>query len=334
MDDSGQQMNSSKEPEKTLSEEVLLQEQPQALSLSKPKPRSKFERMTILVAGICIILGFAIFVYGEQSTGIGLAGVVNKLIYGIGMAIFSVGVIIVGLWFLKWIVAGLREKSSADRFATIERFFKQLGIVFLNVIIYGGIFVLALGGLSALDGASIGTIGVVLIAWAICVLIFVLYRKHRKKHKIGYDLVGHAGMTAFLLAIGAFSLTVFFGSNTYDAIRDLQEGPETADVLLVNDTVHHPAVYYRLVLQSDHILTFYTPEDERIVLEIPDKDIGEAVVIDDYGDYVHLTYYPYSQVYCEATRWTDGPKAFSPELFNRLVEEYHPDFGDRTGARP
>lgn len=326
MDDSGEQMNSSKEPEKTLSEEVLLQEQPQALSLGRPKPRSKFERMTILVAGICIILGFAIFVYGEQSTGIGLAGVVNKLIYGIGMAIFSVGAIIVGLWFLKWIVAGLHEKNPADRFATIKRFFKQLGIVFLNVIIYGGIFVLALGGLSALDDASIGTIGVVLILWAVCVLIFVLYRKHRKKHKIGYDLVGYGGMTAFLLAIGIFSLTVFFGSNTYNAIRDLQEGPKTADVLLVNDTVHHPAAYYRLVLQSDHILTFYTPEDERIVLEIPDRDINEAMVIDDYGDYVHLTYYPYSQVYCGATLWEDGPETFSPELFNRLVEEYHPNF--------
>lgn len=64
------------------------------------------------------------------------------------------------------------------------------------------------------------------------------------------------------------------------------------------------------------------------MLEVSDKDIGEAVVIDDYGDYVHLTYYPHSQVYCGKTRWEDGPKAFPPALFNRLVEEYHPDFGD------
>ena len=300
---------------------------PQATALGKPAPSSEFERRSILVAGVCIILGFAVFVYGEQSTGIGLAGVVNKLVYGIGMAIFSAGIIIIGLWFVKWIIVSLLEKDSVDRLATVKRFFGQLGVVLLNVAIYGGTFVLAMSGLSALDSANAGTIAVVLVLWAVCVAVFVLYRRHRKKRRMGYDLVGYLGMTVFLLAIGGFSLTVFFSSNTYNAIRDLQEGPKTADVLLVNDTVRHPAFRYRLILQSDHVLTFYTPEDERIVLEVPDKDIGEAVVIDDYGDYVHLTYYLYTQVYCGATRWEDGPKVFPPDLFNRLVEEYHPDFG-------
>lgn len=293
-----------------------------SIKLGRPTLDSKLERVMVIVACVAILGGSALFVYGEQSAGVGQAGAVNKLMNAIGLGIFSVGIIIVAIWLAKWLVAGFMQRSPSGRVAATKLFFKQLLAVVLNALVYGGVFVLALGALSALDDASIGTIFVVLITWAACIAVFVFYRKFRKRHKVGYAVVGYVAMPVVLLALGIAFVTLSFGQDAAGAIEDLEDGPKTADVLLVHDKVKRPAVWYAMVAQTDHILTFYTPDGERIVLEVPDSDIAQATVIDDYGDFVHLTYYPNTQVFCGAAPWPDGRQVFGEVFFRELKDEY------------
>lgn len=290
--------------------------------IARPALRSKLERASAIVACVAILSGFGLFVYGEQAVGIGQAGAINKLVVAIGLGIFSIGTIIVAVWLSKWLVGDFAARDPQERMAAIKLFFKQLLAVALNILVYGGVIVLTLGSLTALDGASIGTFFVVLVTWAACILVFIFYRKFRKKHKYGYNVVGYVAMPLFLFIFGIACAVLFFGQNAAGAIKDLQDGPKEVDVLLVKDKLDHPAAYYAMVAQTKHVLTFYTAEEERIVLEVPDSDIGEVVKIDEYDDFVHLTYYPNTQVFCDATPWPEGRKVMGEALFQELRAEY------------
>lgn len=292
-----------------------------------PKPSvvvssSKAERIFLIISCICIIGGAVLFIYGEQAVGIGQEGVVNKFLGSLGMAVASIGMFIVGCFFVKRIVLGLKSMSASERSKTRKAFARQLSIAALNVLVYGALFILLLGSLTALDGASVGTYFVVFAVWAACIASFVLYRRHRKKHKVSYELLKQPAITAFLFLFAVVILVVFIRSDVPDPFQDLIEGPETAEVLLVEADIDHPSARYSAIMQDQHVLTFCTADEERIVLVVPEKDIAAAKVINDYGNFVHLTYYPRTQVFCEATPWETGVQDMDPNLLEKLVEEY------------
>lgn len=297
-------------------------EPPKQPKSSTAVPSSKAERISLIISCICIIGGAALFVYGEQAVGIGQAGVVNKFLGSLGLATMSIGMLIVGCYFVRRIVLGLNSMSPSERSATRKAFVKQLSIAALNVLVYGALFILFLGSLTALDGASVGTCFVVFVVWAACIATFVLYRRHRKKHKVSYELLKQPAITLFLFLFAAVMLAVFIRSDAPDLFQDLIEGPETADVLLVEADIDHPSARYRALMQDQHVLTFYTADEERIVLVVPEKDVAAAKVINDYGNFVHLTYYPRTQVFCEALPWETGAQEMGSGLLEKLVKEY------------
>ena len=201
----------------------------------QPKPSvvvssSKAERIFLIIS--CIIGGAVLFIYGEQAVGIGQEGVVNKFLGSLGMAVASIGMFIVGCFFVKRIVLGLKSMSASERSETRKAFVRQLSIAALNVLVYGALFILLLGSLTALDGASAGTDFVVFAVWAACIASFVLYRRHRKKHKVSYELLKQPAITAFLFLFAVVILAVFIRSDVPDSFQDLIEGPETAEVLI------------------------------------------------------------------------------------------------------
>lgn len=290
--------------------------------LNSPKSASRSEKAWLIVACVCILTGAVLFIYGEQATGVGFAGIVTKLVGGVGMVAFSIGVLIVGICFAKWIVVGWKARTPSERTITLKALGKQLVVVAINILVYGGCFILCLGGIAALDNASAGTFLVALIIWAGCIAIFVLYRHYRKKHATSYKLIGDVALTAFLLAFAVFILFAFTRAEIPNAVQDILEGPETADVLLVEADIDYATGRYRAFVQDQHVLTFYTPNEERIVLLVPEKDVAAAQVINKYGNFVHLTYYPRTQVFCEAAPWPEGASEMGPELLDKLVREY------------
>lgn len=199
----------------------------------QPKPSvalssSKAERISLIISCICIIGGAVLFLYGEQAVGIGQEGVVNKFLGSLGMAVASIGMFIVGCFFVKRIAFSLKSMSASERSITRKAFVKQLSIAALNVLVYGTLFILFLGSLTALDGASVGTYFVVFAVWAACIALFILYRRHRKKHKVSYELLKQPAITVFLFLFAAVILAVFIRSDAPDSFQDLIEGPETS----------------------------------------------------------------------------------------------------------
>lgn len=157
--------------------------------------------------------------------------------------------------------------------------------------------------------------------WVVCIVAFVGYRRFRKKNKMEYGIIGHLGMIVFLALFGV-GMLVGFGLNATAAVQDLASGPRTVDVFLAEASIDHPSWRYRFAVQADHVLTFYTPEEERIVLVVLENDVASAKVINDLGNFVHLTYYPNTQVFCNATFWANGEAEMGPELLNKLNEAY------------
>lgn len=279
------------------------------------------ERVLILIAGICVIAGGALFLVCQWGPGIGTDGVICKLFGSIGVGVLGAGTLAIGVLFAKSLVKEFISSSPAAKRDDLRQLAFQFCTVLLNLLVYGALFLLVMGGIAALDGASMGTIVVVVVIWALCIVAFIAYRRFRKKHKAQYGLIGTIGMTAFLLALG-LGLLVLGCANVVSTARDLQDGPVEADVFLVDASVDYPSWRYRAVVQKQHALTFYTADDERIVVVVPESDIAQAKVINDYGNFVHLTYYPNSQVFCGASPWPDGREAMGEELLAKLNREY------------
>ncbi len=284
------------------------------------------EKVLMTFAVIAILIGSALFFYGEWTVSIGWFGVVHYLLRAVGAAFIGTGVLIIGIWFTIGKVAEFRGKESDARRQIALDAGRQGLTVLLNVLIYGGLFILVMGGLAALDSAGIASVIVVLILWAVCIAGFVAYRRYRKKHKASYAVIGNIGVALVLLLLGAGMF--FFGCrDSMSAAQDLRDGPVEADAFLVDARLNNPNWRYRFIVQPNHVLTFYTPDEERIVLEVLDADVDDVKVINDMGNYVHLTYYPHTQIFCDAQLWSEGRQAMGADLMARLDETYDLEIG-------
>lgn len=279
------------------------------------------EKVAIGIAGTALLGGAALFIYGEWSVSVGTAGVLHYLLRMIGLLLLGVSLLIIGVWFTRHKAVRLFAKESAERQQILQQCGKQFLTVVLNILIYGGLFILIMGGLSALDGASPLRVVFVLALWAFCITCFVLYRRYRKKHKVGYALIGDVGISLLLSFLSILFLCLG-GAGIVNVAQDLNDGPKTADVFLVDARVDNPQWRYRFIIQPNHILTFYTADEKRIVLEFLDADVDRAKVINDLGNFVHLTYYPHTQIFCDAQRWEDGRQMMGQDLLSRLNETY------------
>lgn len=283
--------------------------------------QARHKKRAIVLSAGAILGGAALFLYGEWTVGTGTEGVIHYLLQMIGIGLVGAACLTIDMVFTGHAFIGFREKGAAERREIIRQAGKQCLVVVLNVFVYGSVFILAMGGISALDHGNIITAIVVLFLWVLCIIIFIAYRRYRKEHKVGYSVIGTLGVSLILLLIGAGML--YLGvSGTANAAQDLKDGPRTADVFIVDARLDNPYWKYRLIKQPEHVLTFYTADEERIVLEVHDTDIDSAKIINDLGNFVHLTYYPRTQIFCDATRWDNGKQVMGQDLLTDLQESY------------
>lgn len=279
------------------------------------------EKVIIAISSGAILIGAALFLYGEWTVGIGAEGVVHYLFQMIGIGLLGAAFLMIDLWFTGRAWIDFRKKSSTEKREIIHQAGKQCLVVILNILVYGSLFLLAIGGISALDHVSVLGVIVVLFVWVLCVVAFIAYRRYRKNHKISYSVLGTIGVSLILFLIGAGML--YLGApGTANAAQDLKDGPRAADVFLVDARLDNPYWKYRLIKQPEHRLTFYTADEERIVLEVHDTDIDSAKIINDLGNFVHLTYYARTQIFCDATRWDNGKQVMGQDLLTDLQESY------------
>lgn len=280
-----------------------------------------------MVILLLLVGGAVAFFCGEWGPGVGTPGVISKIVSSCGIGVFGCSLLLLGAMFLVSYLRQFRHQSSEEKRAALKKLGHQTAIACLNVVIYGGIFIVAMGGIAALDAGSLATTVVVLIVWGGCIAGFVFYRRYRKAHATRYDLFSSVALTLFLLLLGAGMLVgSLFGTD--GAVRDLEQGPSQADVFLVDAKIDYPYWKYARIIQADHVLTFFTADEERIVLEVPENDVESAMVINEQGNFVHLVYYPNTQIFCSAERWSEGRRAMGNELLGRLNEQYDFDLSD------
>ena len=278
-------------------------------------------RAVIIVAAVLLLMGAVFYFGGEWGPGVGRAGVASKLASACGMAVFGLSLLLLGIVFATSYTRQLSCLTLEERRNTLGTLARQTFTACLNVFVYVGIFIVAMGGIAALDAGSIGTTLVVIGVWGCCIAAFVLYRRYRKAHQAQYDLFSSLAITLlfFLFGAGMSALSV---SDVGAAVQDLEGGPVDADVFLVEAKIDYPSWRYARVIQARHVLTFYTADEKRIVLEVPESDVDSAKVINDHGNFVHLAYYPRTQVFCSAERWEEGRAAMGDGLLEKLNEEY------------
>ncbi len=279
------------------------------------------KKAVIIAASLALLGGIALFLYGEWTTSVGIEGVFHYLFRMIGLILLGMSLLIFGIALITRMATVFRKMDPIDRKETVSRATQQILTAFLNVLVYGGLFLLAMGGLSALDGASLIRVAIVFVVWIFCVMSFIAYRRYRKKHKMSYSIMGEIGVSLLLLFLGAGMFWVG-ASGTTDAAQDLSEGPKAEDMFLVDAELENPHWRYQFIVQPNHVLTFYTADENRIVLYVLEADVDKAKAINDLGNFVHVTYYPRTQVFCEAQLWKDGRQAMGPELMARLHETY------------
>lgn len=278
-------------------------------------------RIAILVAAALLLGGAIAYFCGEWGPGIGEAGVVSILVSACGLALFGISLVLLGAIFATSYIRQFSNLIPQEKHDILEKLGHQTLTACLNVLVYGGIFIVAMGGIAALDAGNVATTIVVIAVWACCIAAFVLYRRYRKSHKAHYDLFSSAAIPLFLFLFGLCMLVVPI-FNAGGVIQDLKNGPSQADVFLVDAKIDYPYWKYGHIIQADHVLTFFTADEERIVLVVPENDVDSAKVINDQGNFVHLTYYPNTQVLCSVDRWNEGRHVMGSDLLGRLGEEY------------
>lgn len=260
-----------------------------------------WQKVSLIVAGLAVLVSLALILYGDWGSSVGRAGLFSRLSTAAGFFLF--GLSLAGFFA---VFAGdlWRNRQTCLRDGSWVRWLwlRELAVVLLNILVYGGIFILAMGALSSLDGADAAHIAVVVVVWALCIAGFAVYRRHRKRHRATYDAIGPVALTAFCAAMAV--LGVFMGSDVgTGSVADLVHGPQTELCVLSDVEVNAPTGRYRALSQTILQCDFTTMSGEPVRVEVAEKDVGALEPVVDaaeVGDAVWLTFYPRSHVLVSA----------------------------------
>lgn len=231
----------------------------------------------------------------------------------------------------------IQEDSTPMKSAQADSPKQRIALLVAAALLLGGAIAFFCGewrsgiGEAGVTSKFVSACGMALFASSLLLLGIIFAKSYigqfsrktpESKHALLKEL-GHQTLIVCLnvLVYGGF-LLVGTALNATDATQDLEQGPIHTDVFLVDAKVDYPNWRYARFVQTDHILTFFTANDEKVVLEVPENDIASAKVINDEGNFVHLTYYPQTRVFCSATRWGEGQQAMGKDLLDKLREEY------------
>lgn len=223
--------------------------------LVEPAPRP--DRAIIVAGTALLIVGFLGILIGEFGCSVGQPGV---LCWIAG----PLGIFFAGLCFLCFAVFMFRHmvrKAAGQRILTKENVrgaAVELGVIFLNVLIYGGCAIIALGALTAMDSAPF--IALPVIAFAI---------------------------------LGIFMVPRM--ANATSGIADLAEGPQTAVVELLDLDVNRPTGRYAGIRTTDYIARFGFGSKRDFTLIVKAQDKEALMPLTETRGLVTVTYYPNSQ---------------------------------------
>lgn len=230
------------------------------------------------------------YFYGEFSTSVGVEGVVNHGIGGVGFLLFAL-CIIVFFGMLASNSKALVPRTREDMLLIGH----ECGVLVLNLVFYGGTAFVALAALTALDRSIV----MPLVVIALCIGLFVLYRRHRKRNKMVYAYASQVGLLLFLLALFGFGL--FAGTTIVsESATDLIRGPQTISGIVSDVEKDRPTGRYSAFSATTIELDFETLEGKTVHVSIKQQDKQALQQIVDTEGYARVTFYPETQVFVSA----------------------------------
>lgn len=246
--------------------------------LVEPAPRP--DRAIIVAGTALLIVGFLGILIGEFGCSVGQPGVLCWIAGPLG------------IFFAVFMFRHMVRKAAGQRILTKENVrgaAVELGVIFLNVLIYGGCAIIALGALTAMDSAPF--IALPVIAFAI--LGFASYRIYRKRHPFPYEYTSKAWVVVVLAILGIFMVPRM--ANATSGIADLAEGPQTAVVELLDLDVNRPTGRYAGIRTTDYIARFGFGSKRDFTLIVKAQDKEALMPLTETRGLVTVTYYPNSQ---------------------------------------
>lgn len=257
-----------------------------------------WRRVALVIVAVGVFASVALIVGGEWARSTGFAGLVARLCTAGGFLLFGLSMAAFFAVFVDGLVRG-RARDPRERAERRTMLLHEAGVIVLNVAVYGGTVVLALGALASLDRTGVDGIAFVLVIWAACIVAFVLYRRHRKRHRMTYDGVGPLALCAFFL--GMACLGVFGGYSTGgEAVADLVGGPRTELCALSDVSESTPSGRYRALSQAVVHVDFEAVDGRTVRVDVVRADAHELAPIAEAGGIVRLTYYPCTHVFVSA----------------------------------
>lgn len=265
--------------------------------------RAMWQTIGLVASGAAVLVSLALILFGDWGTSIGRAGLFSRLSTAAGFLLFGLSL---GGFFSVFAGDLWRNRQTCLRNGSWVRWLwlRELAVVLLNILVYGGAFILAMGALSSLDGADAAHIAVAVVVWALCIAGVVGYRRYRKRHRVTYDAIGPMALTAFCAAMAV--LGVFIGSDVgTNSLVDLVRGPQTALCVFSDVEVNAPTGRYRALSQTILQCDFITIGGEPVRVEVAERDawaLEPAVDASEAEDAVRLTFYPRSHTLVSAER--------------------------------
>lgn len=269
-------------------------------------PRLNLWQKILTVIGIVLLFGgFAALLFGEFSTSTGSAGLIHRGISGAGIMADGLGIICYIVIFVADIW-NTRPRDAAERRTALAYGIRELRVVGLNLVIYGGCTLLALGTFAGLDGATPRHLIGATIIIVVCIAAIVLYRRYRKKHPFAYEYVPSRALLLFMFAIAVFML--FAGvSTTAEALADAIAGPKTVACQLSDFNEDEPSGRYRSFQATNLDLEFIDESGEIVSVSIKEQDRAVLSQIVDTGGNCYLTYYPHTKIFVQAQPLSSTP---------------------------
>ncbi len=241
-------------------------------------------------------MGAAGFLLGEFGPSVGLAGLIVCSLGNLGGAFIAICLLLFGIFMFRY----LMYKISSDPIPAAQRrriVAKEIGIIALNVLIYGGSCIIALGALTAMGYAPFVSLGII----ALCITAFVLYRRYRKNHPVEYRYTSQAAIVLFLLVLGLVILPASLISMSETSI-DLIRGPQTAVVTLQDFEEDRPTGRYSGLQSTKLMLKFQGSGGKIIPITVKEQDIESLRPIVESRGFMKLTYYPLTHIMVDISK--------------------------------
>ncbi len=259
-----------------------------------------WRRVVLAIVAVSVFAAIGLVLYGEWATSVGFAGLMSRLSTAGGFIVFGVALAgVFAVFASDFARERIGTRGPQERAQRRRAALRKVGVVALNVLVYGGTAVLALGGLASLDGAGFDRVAFVIALWAVCVVTLVLYRRHRKRHRVSYDGTGALALCAFCLLLACLG---FFGGWSLggEAVVDLVRGPLTEVCTLADVSEDAPSGRYQALQQTVVQVEFAAADGRTVRVVVAKTDANELASVADAGGVVRLTYYPRTNVFVSA----------------------------------